>query len=520
MDSSIIHRRDTSSSKPSKNVDLNRTRDDTYNAAMARFTSWGPRDFRKQMPTGDCEVTSNYRYDDSIDEQMAQLQANYSEDQSNEKTYYHRSPDQIQKKYQRKPPRYSLPANIAKSKRKHSKQVTAPEIIHEDEVRQFEQAHCYSNVEPMVDSTSIGQVNSPPMKFYKQNLEPYIERDAGRVNERAKPHRSKQLSYAKDIASSSSQESTLRSCPEKPKRVLLKQKDDQLKKELSNAHFNGAYKNYEVQSPYFNNHLRRPVKNVRTIAPVISPNYDDSRRYSQFQTIINKHGDVVEYALPMSIDTNKNSESELYDEDGFCVDSQMCEQMINDNFGFLSENMEYNQMLPNRNRVQVTDLDKSNDFQEVSSTLVPVTDLDKSVDAEEVVLRHRGNKPHVMVTDLDKSVSNLQVNETSKRHSNGILKDLNSLSKWSDNLNSMNRRSKTEASYISFGVHGYMMMFTLGDLKIRTCVSGDVKFGFWLGTYRKTNVMLRNYECEGEGVSEDFKLFADTIIQRDFEILK
>lgn len=518
MDSSNFHRRDTSSSRSSKKVDLNRTRDDTYNAAMARFTSWGPRDFRKQsIPIDDCDITSNYRYDDSI-KQVIHQQQNYIPNQSDEQHYYCRSPDQMQKMYNRKPPRHSMPSNIAaQSKRCRSKQIVNPEIIHEEEIREFEQAHCYGNVEP-IDSTSISHINSPPMKFYKQNMDPYPDREQGKVNEKAKPSRTKQLPYTNEIAaSSSSRESTLRSCPEKPKRVLLKQKDaGQLKKELSNAHFNGAYKNYEIQSSFYNDHSHRPNKTVHK-TPNHTDNKNEYRQSSQYQVIVNKHGDVVEYALPMNEnDTNRNSESELYDDDGFCVDSRVCEQMINENFGFLNDDK---QMVTNRNRLLVTDLDKSNDFDEISSTHVPVTDLDKSMDTEEVVLRHR-NKSNVMVTDLDKSVNNLQTIELSKRNSNGILKDLNSLSKWSDNLNTANGRIKNESNYISYGVHNYMMMFTLGDLKIRTCVSGDVKFGYWLGTYRKTNVMLRNYNNEGDEISDEFKLFADSVMQKDFEILK
>lgn len=510
MDGSSSHRRESA-----KKVDLNRTPDDTYKAAMARFTSWGPRDFRKEAPIRGGDVA---RYEDDC-----------SPDKSGNYSYMHRSPEQDKKIYQRKPPRHSMPANVTKSKRRQSKQAPNPEIIHEEEVREFEQAHCYGNIDPAADPIPVGQVSSPPMKFYKQNLDPYPTSEPTWANEGTKPHRPKQLSYAKEVGGSSSQESTLRSCPEKPKRVLLKQNDGHLKKELSNAHFSGAYKNYEIRSPFYG-HLQRPVANDRTATMTSSTsntNEDlfDNRQSSQYK-VVNKYGEVVEYTQPFNEipSTNKPFASDTCDLEVFCVDPRACEQMINDNFHFLNDvgphEIDRSQRMRRGSHLQVTDLDKSNDSGEVLSVHVPITDLDKSVDTEEVVLRRAPNKSHA--TASNKSMIATRPTDVSKRNSNRTSKDRNSLSKWSDNLHSASGRTRNDPSYISYGVHIYshMTMISPDDLKAKVCVPGSSQFGFSLGTYRLTNVMLRNYETEGDDVSADFKLFADSIIRRDFEVLK
>lgn len=153
--------------------------------------------------------------------------------------------------------------------------------IREEEIGEFEGAHCkYSDSVNDDDQTSY---RSPPSKFYKQNLNPFPS--------------------TSEASSSNAFGDTTRSmhnaCPEKPKRLLLNSK--QSRKLLTEAHFTGAYRNFEIQSPYYSDSssvYSRVAKRNFTSTEVDSLTDDQTMPTNHYQVIVNKYGDGVEYALP------------------------------------------------------------------------------------------------------------------------------------------------------------------------------------------------------------------------------
>lgn len=179
--------------------------------------------------------------------------------------------------------RHSMPAmttnGFARSAR-HEQNFVDSQTIREEEIDEFEGAHCkYSD---SVNDDDQSSYRSPPSKFYKQNLNPF-------------PTTSE--------ASSSSTFCGMRSmhnkCPEKPKRLLANSK--QSRKLLTEAHFTGAYRNFEIQSPYYSDTssmFSTVAKRNFASSDLESLTDDQSIQPNHYQVIVNRHGDEVEYALP------------------------------------------------------------------------------------------------------------------------------------------------------------------------------------------------------------------------------
>lgn len=234
--------------------------------------------------------------------------------------------------YGGKIPRHSLPANMNKQKSRRSKKSQLdPSTIHEGEVKEFEASHCYENLASNSNRTPF---NSPPARFYKQNSDPYAAPTTSQTQ-------------------SSTQILSQRACPEKPKRIMLKQQNtNQLTKELSGAHFSGAYKNYEIHSPFYATESDRLSERPRVsigiraaALPSSSSNYtgDESastllrhRASGHYQVVLNKDGEEVEYALPLverQHSTGDQFRSVLgdnpnYDDEIFVEDPRECEQIV------------------------------------------------------------------------------------------------------------------------------------------------------------------------------------------------
>lgn len=423
-------------------------------------------------------------------------------------------------------PRHSLPANMPKlyanrsiklKKRKSSR--SEHQTIHEVEVKDFEGSHCYGNLDRYPQSPGIS--NSPPTKFYKQNSNPYPENNFENTTPASR-------GALRPLPSRHGNDFSPRSCPVKPKRSILKPNESKgrdLTTEITEAHFNGSYKNFEIHSPrnYDGSKsptgLNRSMRSKNTRSGEISRNSqkietnDDPlgmKQYSaQYQTIINKHGDVVEYAVPYcevpAVTTRQSldiipSADEMSDE-VFIDDQNECEKLINENFQFLS------------NAEEATD------------------EVMKQIDAN---ISRRSLKHHwkplktngsVMVTDLDKSFDSSRTLDDQCKSQEG-LDDLNSLSKWSVNLaRSIHPKTKSQNDLLDFvdTFRSTVPVCQLNEIKSKMSVLRNTfvsPLEIMSGIFRKSTVSLRSYAFTEDDAKDDRCLIAEQAIRRDFDILK
>lgn len=425
-------------------------------------------------------------------------------------------------------PRHSLPTNMLKpfadrsirlKKRKSTR--SEQQTIHENEVQEFEGSHCYGNLDryPHTAPTS----NSPPTKFYKQNSNPYPEN--GFMSVTPTPR-----SAQHPLSSHHGNEFSPRSCPPKPKRLLLKPTENinhDLTKEITEAHFNGSYKNFEIHSPLNYDGSKSPTNLNRSSLRNRQPRFSDISRTSQksdpkedllrsqlhsgqYQTIINKHGDAVVYAVPFceqpaerpthTLDVIQSAD-DLTDE-VFIDDQNECEKVINENFQFLTE---------------TTTEDAADES---------MKQIDSNISRRSLYARKplKANTS-VMVTDLDKSVDSSRTLDDKCKSQEGLA-DLNSLSKWSDNLaRSIHPKTKSQNDLLDFmdTIQSTVSICQLNEIKpkisvLRNTFSSPLEI--MSGIFRKSTISLRSYAFSEDGVKDDKCLIAEHAIRRDFDILK
>lgn len=379
-DSALQHRRESAPACTLRDFDANKTRDDEYNKAMYKFNEWRANERNRRASMVRRQRNDDHRYDGDVDDThedgSAQLQTaqnhipiiqssesddkvtmagggggcSYGLNRTNDFLESMMQPSQQQPIHGNKIPRHSLPASMNKLKSKRTKKPQHdPSTIHEEEVKEFEASHCYGHLNGNGSRTPF---NSPPTKFYKQNSNPYA------VSSMSQTH-SQQL-FDGSCDGKSTHTSLQRACPEKPKRIMLKQQNtSQLTRELSGAHFSGAYRNYEIQSPFYaadsDRMSEKPIMaaGIRAAAIPSSSSVDTgdergskslrNRGSGNYQVILNKHGDEVEYALPvveqapakggqfrsMLGDSNRyTSDAPKYDDEIFVEDPRQCEQIV------------------------------------------------------------------------------------------------------------------------------------------------------------------------------------------------
>lgn len=418
-------------------------------------------------------------------------------------------------------PRHSLPSNMSKNyiskaykrkKTKGSSNRVDPNTIHEDEVKEFEGYHCHNGF-----GEQSADVISPPMKFYKQNSNPYPmfgNENSNTVDLGMDTMRGNNGSAGVGGAGGASTSGvplrpsrSLQNCPVKPKRLLLKQQNMQKNtKELSDAHFNGAYQNYEVHSPYYEGKGRDFAAAVASELNKNSANGKNSEgtgRYSpQYQAIINKHGDVVEYAIPYCEQRKRDTLAEFVqqqqqiaaDDEEFQVDLEKCETIINQNFCFLNAEKMYEATGEPANRSSLYNK------------------------------RPRKLNEQILITDLDKSLDSSKTLDT-KRQSHDIFDELNSLSKWSENLSKCAEASKSQKDLLELfdAVKASMPCCRLKELRSKVTVLHNTfasPVEIVSGTFRKTKVTLRNYLVADAQARDESMMIAAEAIKRDFEILR
>jgi hypothetical protein len=231
----------------------------------------------------------------------------------------------------------------------------------------------------------------------------------------------------------------------------------------------------------------------------VEKNAKKNRRMSPpYLTVINKHGDEVEYALPYSEreslvtipplpDTLPPDQARINDFD----------RVINENFNFLKTHLDFSGH-------EDPKMKKSeNEFDPVYTSF---TDMPSRI----------VNK--VQVTDLDRS-NNTSLLKTPAQ-SGDIIKELDALSQWTNNL----KNSMEKIGDQKFQVDDYMKInqkyrvFRSQDLHIKSGVfrnSQTLPLEFYFGFFNKTPVTTRStipdvYNDNG---------VADIASKRDFEIL-
>lgn len=272
-------------------------------------------------------------------------------------------------------PRHSMPTTVGSQKpRRVDPPPNESQTIHEDEVAAFENAHCFRNIN--VDLQRSHVQRSPPSKFFKQNSNPYPNHDVVSV------------ASSSDASSSMGPPSRppyvpSRKCPVKPKRLSIN--SNKSRTLLTEAHFTGAYKNFQVQSPFFAEDSSS--SGFPTVPPQKSElklsGYDtmDSQA-TRYQVIRNRRGEEVEYAIPChsrqsdySQTTSKltscaTSADSMFAgtpvhsdaTEQFQTDGDECERIVNGIYDYgVRSNPNRKSQRRNRRRIPITDLDKSTD---------------------------------------------------------------------------------------------------------------------------------------------------------------
>lgn len=384
-DSALQHRRESAPAHTLSGFDANKTRDEKYNKAMYKFNQWRANDQNVRSMLQHSDQSSDHRYGDdsgghdecNADHRRTSTSHHFSAIESSEldddvlladgggrNSFCSHPTSDFFRLAPQQPcvggniSRQSLPSNMNKHKSKRSKKPHHdPSTIHEDEVKEYsyDAYHCYENLGGVGIRTPF---NSPPMKFYKENSNPYA-------------------ATTMTQAQSSTQVSSHRPCPEKPKRIMLKQQNTSLlTRELSGAHFNGAYQNYEIQSPFYaadsDRVSERPIiaAGIRAAAmPSSSSNYTGDecgstalhhRASGHYQLVRNDYGEEVEYALPMIERQHSSGDHQFrpssvgepnYDDEVFAEDPRECERIVGQMYNDEGECTRHIQLNTDPNRI-------------------------------------------------------------------------------------------------------------------------------------------------------------------------
>lgn len=509
IDSSHFSRRQSAPSKSLKSFDPNKSRDEAYILAMNKFMEYRQNEKRKRRVTEGITTTRFSYYSDKKGQQKNQREiidvGAHASGESNRIDNKngpsltqtaelhtlpgHRStsssnPSTVEKIDSNFGRQNSLPANMSKNyivKSHRKKKGKAPQpstkmepnIIHENEIQAFERNHCQMD-SPEINDTS--NMISPPAGFYKADSNPFrTSVESGNFG-----------AYNR-----------VPICPAKPKRHLLGQKNT---KELIEARFNGAYKDYEFHNRWYDGKDREIVtEEEKRFSP--DGETSNSGRYSpQYQIIRNKHGQMVEYAVPFceqeSLDHHHSKQQSINLEDEvFEEDPNACEKIVRGTYRLIrNEHHPLRETVNSRNSLYTK--------------------------------RARKQNEHILVTDLDKSIDSWNMMD-GKRQSQYILDELKSLSTWSENLTKTvdpKSKSQNELLELIYSVKPSMIHCCNKEITRKTSVLQNTfpsPIDIASGVFRQTTVTLRNHLYPNiQQVREESLLIAGEAIKRDYDILK
>lgn len=404
--------------------------------------------------------------------------------------------------------RFSLPimkGDSVEKKRKNRKKIQQSNTI--DEIEEFEQNHCFKNGE---DDYTFS-VTSPPSRFYHDNSEPYFNyKLTPEQPKEPTPRRSLGKNILRRVKSSRKGKA-----PQPP--VARKASVESESTDFAN----GNFKHYEVKSTSMYDEFVISSKNYRGMMRQENPEKVNSvgesasstslssdperiakmqRRLSpSYQTVINKHGDEVEYALPFNERDSLLDIPPLPDTPAPVLEKlppSKFEQIINDNFRFLATEFGLNSRIDEDGSI-----------------------IKKRTDEVPFDPYHEGSftdrRKDVQVTDLDKS------NDTAltAARSGDIIKELDTLTKWTRNLLNYDKIPDAQSCIQRYQIiQNNVKIFQSRDIKYKSGIlrnSFPTPLEFSTGYFHATPVTLRKTMANNYSTSK----CADVASKREFEIL-
>lgn len=360
--------------------------------------------------------------------------------------------------------RHSMPAKTLNGymrSARYGRNSIDSQTIREEGIEEFEGAHCkYSD---SVNDDDQSSYRSPPSKFYKQNCNPFPN-----------------TSEASSLTTFDEMEPNPIKCPEKPKRALRNSK--QSRKLLAEAHFTGAYRNFEIQSPYYSDSSSvfsaAPTKNFA--ATDTDSLTDHSTAPSHYQVIVNKHGDEVEYALPCIEMAEYQRRQTLPN----CMTSDdLADEVFNEN---------------------PDDFDRilSEDFEMSSNVSISINDEMHTHQSN-----HRNGR-HIMVTDLDNSIECIEPLNDAEMNCTKREMPANRITHYHQVL--------SQQATIICSIHD---INSAGKMEAKL----ETPLHFEWGTFKTTDITVRNYfppTNDRHSDDDDYQLIVETAIIRDAEFLR
>lgn len=395
-------------------------------------------------------------------------------------------------------------APVARNNRKFNKLQPTCTI---DEIEEFEQHHCQK-----LNDLSIGNgPTTPPSKFFRNNSEPFNNQFERKTTTEVRKQTPKRLMGRTMLRRNKGK------APQPPQQ----QGQQSAKKngagdasETTINFYNGNFKHYGVSThsvddefvissrAYKGNLRQERLEQINSVGEsscsLSSENTNNDknavtqeRRQSllNYQTVINKHGEEVEYALPYNerdstLDIPPLPTAPIPTENQHQTSMQF-EQMIDQNFKFLNSKLDFlNSQIENGEDLQ------------------PINTLD---------LHRRQN---IQVTDLDKS--NEAGLASFPAQTGDVMKDLDALTNWSQNFekNDGNLSPLEQYQASQKGVK----VFNACDIKykagsLRNSFSTPLEFSN--GYFHKTPITLRSTLPNYYSINN----FADSGCKRDFDVL-
>lgn len=390
---------------------------------------------------------------------------------------------------------------IEKPPRRSSKMSQVHPVNTIDERDEFENNHC-----GRMDEDFAITVTSPPSKFYRNNIEPYIESNHRTPD--AKESIPKRQSLMGRNMLRRSKSAGKGKAPQPPPSAAS---------DASSNFCSGNFKHYDVEtssvydeflksSEAYKATVRKPQPEQIKINSVGESSSSGSlssdqeknakklRRFSPpYQTVINKHGDEVEYALPYSERDSLPPLPKTPAPEAARLPNAQFEQFINEKFQFLDANLSF---------FNANDENFRGNHEVIDPAFEPIAASFSDI---------RGK--NLQITDLDKSNDTSLFPPASKFGE--ALKELDQLSQWTKKLQNCESTSPVKEYQ---AIQRNIKVFSTQDIKYKSGLlrnSFSTPLELSTGYFRTMPVTLRSTMPNNYGISS----FADFASKREFEIL-
>lgn len=397
-----------------------------------------------------------------------------------------------------------------------------------DEIEEFEQNHC----KKIDDSAcSFGNPATPPRQFYRNNSDPYND-DGGDASMGTKKIPDVKKPTPKRLMGRNMLRRNKAKAPQPPPPPSTQEqhqqqrvtpiREDGVTESLLNfyngnfKHFNdvssaSVYDEFVISSKAYKGKFRKEKsEKINSVGESASSgslssdpdkNVKKQRRLSPpYQTVINKHGDEVEYALPY------NERDSLQDipplptapmPTANDARNMPFDQIIDQNFKFLNSKLDF--------------LNSQIDSDGCLMNLKASDSIFDPIDASFSDIRRQ----NLQVTDLDRS------NDTGLHalppQTGDILKDLDALSKWTENYKENDENVPNPIALYKVNQRG-IKTFESQNIKYKSGAlrnSFSTPLEFSNGYFHKTPITLRSTLPNNYNINN----FADLACKREFEIL-